>query len=299
MKKLLLLMLCFSVLIYGCSQEPSNISLFIIPNPPCKVDIGEDFPISLEGTNMPADAKISWTVTKGQVTPDMGVSVIYTAPQDPGPVIITAILETNSIKQTKTLSCEITATGTSQAPTGSGSSSAIATDTPTIVLSNSIAISEVMAAPCSTSKGPNRNEYVELYNYGDVDIDVNGWWIAVNGGGSGTPDQITSWNAKNPVGLGNNVITDTTIIPPHRFAVILTPIYHLGAGTYSLPYKFPKGTIILTLGNSDFIGNDGVGLLGNSEPVSLLVLYKGTETIMDEVVSTWVHQSYSKSDLKI
>lgn len=160
-----------------------------------------------------------------------------------------------------------------------------------------IAITEVMAAPCGGTAGPSKNEYIELYNYGTGDVDVNGWWIATNNGGEGgAPDQLTSWGAQNPgIPLGENVIINTTVIPPSRFAIVLSPIYYTGEGTYHMPYIFPKGTIILTLVNSKYLGNDNKGLLGSTSPLSVLVLYKGSQSLIDEVISTYGTPSFGAS----
>lgn len=166
-----------------------------------------------------------------------------------------------------------------------------------IVGEGKIAISEVMSVPCSFAfSGPNKNEYVEIYNYGTGDVNVNGWWIATNANGQGMPDEIVSWDAVNPsVDMGEDVITDTTIIPPNSYAVILSPLYYIDDGKYSLPYRFPKGTVLLSLGNSEYLGLDSISLLGNSLPYSVLVLYQGTQDFMNEVISTYGAPSYGSS----
>jgi len=159
-----------------------------------------------------------------------------------------------------------------------------------------IAITEVMAAPCGGIQGPNKNEYIELYNYGTSDVDVNGWWIATNANGEGTPDLIVSWDTINQgVDMGGNVITNTSIIPPSTYTVVLSPLYYTGEGKYHMPYRFPKGTILLTLGNSNYLGLDSKSLLGNTPPLSVLILYRGTQNVMDEIVSSYGTPTYGSA----
>jgi hypothetical protein len=301
MKIFLKLLLCLLLFTAGCAEQPGP-KIIIVPQK-CQIEVGEEFPVSLEGSNMPSGAKILWSATKGLVNPTSGVTVIYTAPQELGPVIITASLETDTVKNTTTLMCEIIAPPTNLpaavntiAPTADTD---ISTSVPTATLENSVAITEVMAATCDHLAGPNQNEYIELYNYGNADVDINGWWLAVNGGGVGTPDRIVSWDSKNHSSLGSNVITNTTVIPSGRFAIVLSPIYNIGQGINFMPYTFAKGTIILTLGNSDYLGNDSTGMLGNSDTLTAIVLYKGSETNIDEVISTYGTPFYRSSPQNI
>ena len=165
---------------------------------------------------------------------------------------------------------------------------------------NTIAITEVVSTPCGGGSGavPNRNEYIELYNYGSDSVDVMGWWIATTGGGDGTPDQIVPWKTANPgVSLGNNVVINQSLIPPGRFAVVLSPKYPTGAGEYYMPYAFPKDTIILSFSTSKFLGNDTTGLVGTKSDMSMtvIVLYQGTQKIISNVVSTYGTPTYGSS----
>jgi hypothetical protein len=291
MRKAIALIVCLAIFVNGCAPKTEP-KILIIPNQ-CKISAGEEFPISLQGSNMPANSEITWSATKGDVNPTNGLNVIYTAPQEPGTVIINAQLEAENVKYSTTLICEViatTSTTASDTPPVATPSNTPATDLTTI------AITEVMAAPCNGLSGPNKNEYIELYNYGNNDIDVNGWWIATGPGGEGTPDQITSWNIINPgISLGNNVVTDSSIIPPNGFAIIISPLYYIGEGKDHMPYIFPKKTIILTLANSNYLGNDNTGLLGSVRPLSTLVLYIGSNSFMDTVVSTYGTPNYGSS----
>ena len=295
MKKAIGLLVCLAIFINGCAPK-NEPKIIIIPNQ-CKISSGEEFPISLEGSNMPASGEITWSATKGDLNPTTGLNVIYTAPQEPGTVIITALLQAGNVKYSTTLICEVIAT-----------TSIIASDTPPVATPSStapvdlstIAITEVMAAPCNGHAGPNKNEYIELYNFGTSKIDVNGWWIAADPGGAGTPDKIVSWSSRNPsVRLGNNVEINTTVIPPGGFAIVVSPLYYSGSGEDLTPYFFPKNTIILTLADGDYLGNDTFGLLGNVPPITTLVLYIGSNTVIDKVISTYGTPSFGPSPQSI
>jgi hypothetical protein len=291
MKKLSTLLACLILFASACAKKVEP-TIIIVPDK-CEINAGEEFPISLEGSNMPASVEITWSATKGVINPTTGLSVIYTAPQEPGSVIITALLETDDAKYSKTLTCEVTATApstevvipTTTVPTNPPDDGSI-----------KIAITEVMSVPCNGINGPNKNEYLELFNYGNNDVDVNNWWIATGPGGEGTPDQITAWNNINPgINLGNHVVTNSSVIPPNGFAVIFSPRYYLGEGTHHMPYIFPNGTIILTLTNSYYLGNDNSGLLGTESPLSTLVLYIGSNSTMDNIISTYGTPTYGSS----
>jgi len=291
MKKSIALLISLILFVNACAQT-TDPSIIIIPDK-CKIVAGEEFPISLEGSNMPSNGEISWSATKGEINPSTGLNVIYTAPLEPGAVIITALLETEDVKYSTTLICEVTVAdlATNEVPPITTLPS-----TPIRTNNTTIAITEVMAAPCYAATGPSKNEYIELYNYGNNDIDVNEWWIATGDGGAGTPDKITTWDSVNPgFSLGNNVIINSSVIPPNRFAVVLSPLYYTGTGINLMPYIFPKDTIILTLSNSDYLGTDTSGLLGNSTPFSTLVLYVGSESVMDAVISTYGTPAYGSS----
>jgi len=166
-----------------------------------------------------------------------------------------------------------------------------------------VAISEVVAAPC-TAKGktdgpPSNNEYIELYNYGSQPVDVGGWWIATNGGAR--PQEIVSWDSRNPGAIPEHyqVLTKTTAIPPHRFAVILAPLYQMGDPGIHEPYALPEGAIILTVSNGNHLGNDRTGLLGNQEPRTVILLYVGTESSIQNPVSTYGTPAPADSPMSI
>ncbi len=147
-------------------------------------------------------------------------------------------------------------------------------------------ISEVMANPCGSDDFKKWNQYVELYNYGDYPVDVGGLWL-YDPGETGTPDQIIAWESRLPtISLPPGLITDSTVIPPRGFAVILSPLYLQGSDPYRMPYRFPAGTVILTIEGSDRLGDDLLCILGEGRP-DFVVLYEGGSNAVREIVSTY------------
>jgi len=285
MKRILIVILCTTLFATSCgTSEP----VFIIYPDECEINIGEEFPISLQGSNIPENGMITWTATKGTINPTTGYSVIYTAPQEPGTVSINAILEVNGEQSSaKGLTCEILAPETEVPP--ATQAPAPVTEPPTLPVGDTIAITEVMAYPCNfTDSLPSINEYIELYNYGGSDVNVGGWWFGTTGGGQGTPDQLKSWNSVNPtINLGSNYTVNSTVIHPGSFAVVVSPKYHTGSGSNQMPYHFSSGTVVLTFSTSQYMGNDSLGLSASTHPLTTIVLYKGTDSIMSTVVSTY------------
>jgi hypothetical protein len=152
-----------------------------------------------------------------------------------------------------------------------------------------VIISEVMANPCGDIDMRKWNEYVELYNYGDQPVDVNGWWLADTGAaGAGTPDQLVAWSQRNPNDpLTGNLVLNSTVIPARGFALILSPIYTQGAYPHSMPYRFPSNTVILTAAGSRSLGDDFFGIIGDGQGLDVLVLYKGGASVIQQVISTY------------
>lgn len=156
----------------------------------------------------------------------------------------------------------------------------------------SIVISEVLGNPCGQD---SRNEYVELYNSGEFPVDVANLWIT-DGDES---DLITTWQSRLPsVNLGAAVKVDTTIIPPQGFAVILAPGYpFVTEGERIMSYEFADGTIILTLAEGQLIGDENSGIeVVNRDGI---VLYKGSKSKVDEIISSYGSLVFSSNPLKI
>jgi hypothetical protein len=162
-----------------------------------------------------------------------------------------------------------------------------ATPEPTVLIDScyphKIAINEVMTVPqppYGNLSNEMWNEYVEIYNYGDEEVDVRGMWIADIGG---HPGRLIAWDKRNeniPVGAAQ---TTNTILLPGGYAVILPPLYNGGDRPYD--DLIPHTASILTIENSDYIGDGLIGTEG--KPLDVIVLYTGTVFQIDCVVSTY------------
>lgn len=106
MKKIFICFTLCALYLAGCSngQIVDDDGTTIIPQK-CDILAGQDFPFALEGKNL--QGTITWSATKGTVNPTNGPSIIYSAPQEPGPVVITAIVESGNRQNTYNLFCEI------------------------------------------------------------------------------------------------------------------------------------------------------------------------------------------------
>jgi hypothetical protein len=145
-----------------------------------------------------------------------------------------------------------------------------------------------MAYPCGSIDFKKWNQYVELYNNGDQPMDVRGLWLADGGDLAGAPDMIVAWDDRQPrLSPGDNTVTNTTIIEPHGFAVVLSPIYTEGENPQHMPYQFPAGTVILTIASSYSLGDDYFGIIGDGDSRDPVVLYVGSASIVDTVISTY------------
>jgi hypothetical protein len=186
----------------------------------------------------------------------------------------------------------------------SSSNAHLMTSTPS-AKAYTIAISEVMVNPCGTQlDGADTfwNEYVELYNYGNEPIDVNGWWISDGENITGNPDMIVAWETRFPgVSFGNNLVTENTIITPGEVAVIISPKYLSGDARlqeFLKPYIFPENTIILTIENGYMLGSDdfGIEVVLIRNPV---ILYQGTNYEIFRVISTYGNPIITGSPLNV
>ena len=282
-------LLLLTIALTGCA--PKNSDVVIVPST-CELQPNQEFPLSLKGS-FSNDAKISWEATKGSVNPSEGLSVVYTAPSEPGTVIITAVITVGGQNNSTNIGCSVRATSTDlPAP--------LETATQPVSSGETIAISEIMGDPCGGDQSQLFNEYIELFNYGDNPIDINGWWIATTYSQGSSPSQIVAWNVRNPdIFLGSDIITNLTTISPKQYALVLEPGYYLGSGKYAMPYFFPPSTTILTTKAGNRIANEISGMLGTGTPTSTLVLYKGTETFMGKIISTYGSPVYGSSPQSI
>jgi hypothetical protein len=270
-----------SIFLAGCNEQNSQ-PLEITPSN-CSLIPGEQSTFSMRGV-IGSNPTISWSATDGviQAQDKDGLLAIFTAPQSPGVVVISVSVTSNLTPMSPpSISCTILS-----------GSPATAIDPPSQPISNpvgmpTIIISEVMGHQCGADDFKKFNQYVELYNYGDQPVDVNGWWL-VDNGPENKADRLVAWSARNPTAsLKQPVVGDSTLIPPHGFAVVISPIYAQSVAPYKMPYRFPSQTVILTVVEGDRIGDDIYGLVEDRNGRDVLVLYTGGPNTINQVVSTY------------
>jgi len=255
----------------------------------------EQMPLALDGL-VPPNAVISWEANAGSiVSAPPGLNALFVAPSQPAIAIISVSISsgTPSVQIPITRECIVTSLNypvieptvvteiIPSAPQVQVVAPVTGAQTPTVV------ISEVMANPCGPLEVRKWNEYVELYNYGDQPVDINGCWLA-DLGEAGTPDQLIPWSVRNQYNpLAGNLILDSTVIPARGFAVVLSPIYTEGVFPHAMPYQIPASTVILTAAESRTLGDDFFSLIGEGQGRDVLILYKGGARVIQEVISTY------------
>jgi hypothetical protein len=127
-----------------------------------------------------------------------------------------------------------------------------------------IVINEVMSNVRGTDSGVgspgDRNEFIEIFNSADDTVDLSSYRIS----DLDATDVIVPWT--DSLILDVDVIFGTTLLAPHRYAVILDPEYtDSGDGTQYQPYDFPAQTLVVTVGNTTL--GDG---LSATDPVVLI-----------------------------
>jgi len=154
---------------------------------------------------------------------------------------------------------------------------------------NKLVITEILGNPCGADSG---NEFIEIYNSSDTDIDVSGLWFT----DGEEAERIVSWATRYPsVDLG--AILSSTVIPPRGFAVILAPNYPLVKSEKIMPYRFPPATIILTVADGKLLGDEENGIeVTNRDPI---VLYQGDKNNINNVISTYGSPILGGSPLSI
>lgn len=253
----------------------------------CHVDAGASIALTLDGV-IPQNAAIRWEASAGSVvSTGQGLNSVFTAPNISADVTISVYISSGtpgSSTEPITQDCSISAPTFTPGPPQNTSSPLGGTSTPG---STTVIISEVMANPCGGDEYRKWNEYVELYNYGDQPQDVDGWWLAVNGPDN-QADMLESWDARNPLTpLNQPVITNSTQLPPHSFALVLSPSYAKALDPYRMPYQFPAGTTILTIATWDRIGHPTFGIIGQGNGRDAVVLYVGGARSIRQVISTY------------
>ncbi len=288
----ILVTLSLSASLAGCGNPASAASLVKILPDICQASVGQQIPLTLDGI-IPPNATINWEVSDGGIAfTQPGLNALFTAPLTPTIVTVSVSITSGTpgvelpiTRQCTVLPLDATPTVSTLPSIDPDPKSA---DAPAIV------ISEVMADPCGGTKFKKYNEYVELYNNGNQPVDVRGWWL-YDGGNSGTPDALAAWDDRQPDrSPGDGTVTNATVIPPHRFAVVLSPIYVDGEEPYHMPYSFPSGTIILTVASSDSLGDDYFNIIGDGSARDPVVLYIGSDSIVDKVISTYGSPILSK-----
>ena len=278
--------LCLSVWLAGCSTPATASSLVKILPDNCELKPGEQMPLALDGI-IPPNASIQWEVSDGSIvfTPP-GLNALFTAPLSPTIVTVSVSIAsgTPGVNVPITRQCKVMPANNAAVP-ATASDTGILQTHPT---GFTVIISEVMAYPCGSMDFKKWNQYVELYNNGDQPMDVRGLWLVDGGDLPGTPDMIVAWADRQPrLSPADNTVTNTTVIQPHSFAVVLSPIYTEGENPYHMPYQFPAGTVILTIASSDSLGDDYFGMIGDGDSRDPLALYMGSASIMDTVISTY------------
>ncbi len=284
----------------GCATQSAYANQVGILPTQCALTVGGQVTLTLDG-HISDNAVIIWQADRGSVAfTGQGLNAVYTAPQTPGDVNISAIITSGTpIPQSLTRTCSVDTDINGPAPVDTvtpGNSGNAANPTATLEqpitspipsAEKTIIISEVMGNPCGGDEFRKWNDYIELYNYGSQPQDVGGWWLVVSGSDNKS-DMLVSWDSRNPNAVLNQpVTTNTTIIPPRGYAVVLSPTYMRSLDPYRMPYRFPKGTIILTIADGDRIGHVVFGIIGQGGGRDAVVLYLGGARSIREVKSTY------------
>ncbi len=283
------LLLCLSALSAGCTTAATAPSLARILPDECIVQVGERLALTLDGV-IPPNAAIQWEVSDGSIvfTPP-GLNAYFSAPTTSTVVTISVSISsgTPGVEVPITRQCIIQSDGGMNPQPTVPTSGGNVLPQPMPPSGMTVIISEVMAFPCGSVDYKKWNQYVELYNASEQPVDVRGLWLH-DGGGTGTPDQIVAWRERVPnISPGDGTIVDTTVIPAHGFAVVLSPIYAQGESPYRMPYQFPPNTIILTIASSDSLGDDYFNIIGDGEGRDPVILYAGSGSVADRILSTY------------
>lgn len=260
----------------GASNRDANLKASILPDV-CQVQAGDQLALTLDG-QIPANTQIQWSATMGEVVwAGQGLTATFLAPNNPGEAVISVLFVSGTPSPfTASRSCAVVEKNVTASPGNINFPSAAST----------IVISEVMGNQCGGLETRKFNQYVELYNFGDQPVDVGGWML-FDEGEKGTPDRLISWNSRFSLQLDPTLVTNSTVIPPRGFAVILSPLYPEGNIENRMPYKFPPGVIILTAESSQTLGDDFFGIISDQDGYDTITLYIGSDTVIDRVLDTY------------
>jgi hypothetical protein len=222
--------------------------------------------------------------------------------------ICAIITPTKTKTPTTTPSIVIPPTWTKQ-PTVILTQTAIATITltPSPTSEYTMAISEIVHVPSAAdglSEHTRWNEYVELYNFGNKAINVEGLWLSDGDSSNFQPDQIVAWSDRyRAYNFGEGVITNSTEIPPGGYALILSPRYLYLANDQPYDNRIEAGTLILSIAkpespdDPDLLG-DLHGLEGfeTATKLDFVILYQGTRFKIKELISTYGAPDVTEGD---
>jgi hypothetical protein len=280
----------------ACNSVATQTNAVTVLPKDCRMLVGEQMPLTLDGL-IPPNAVINWESNAGSmIFAPPALNALFIAPPEPAIVTISVTITsgTPGTEIPVTRQCIVTTKDNPQLQSVPATGSDVSASSPLLQASAgqsqpTVIISEVMANPCGDIEVRKWNEYVELYNYGDQPVDVGGWWLADMGqAGAGTPDELVAWSKRNPnEPLADNPVLNSTVIPARGFALILSPIYTQGAFPYTMPYRFPANTVILTAASSRSLGDDFFGIIGDGPSLDVLVLYKGGTSVIQQVISTY------------
>ena len=260
--------------------QPSNpvspVPLSILPKE-CNLPVYGQIGLSINGVITP-NAQVSWSAQRGLIVKNPeNFGALYTAPAEKGmdQVSVSITPSHSGGIETLVLNCEITdnsppVIGQTTSPNQEG--------VPPIV------ISEVMSHVCGGDEYRQWGQYVELYNRGAYPVDVGGW-LLYDEGQSGTPDELVSWSSRF-VSFDFGLVTDTTIIPPGGFALIVSPNFPQAPPASRLGTPIVPGTVILTVRDSE-LGDDYYRILGSEPGYDTLTLYIGSRGVIHTLVDTY------------
>ncbi|MEW5939656.1 MAG: lamin tail domain-containing protein, partial [Chloroflexota bacterium] len=189
----------------ACQPSLASPSPLTILPANCEVTASGQIGLTLNGDIDPG-AQVNWKAERGSIVENgRGFSATYFAPAEPGEDAIAATVAPALSGGSETLSvtCRILG-GAGQTPFGP---TPFPPSLPTVV------ISEVMGNPCGGVEFKKYNQYIELYNYGDLPVDVYGWFF-FDEGESGTPDMIVPWVSRSTTQLNASLVTNSAVIPP-------------------------------------------------------------------------------------
>ncbi|RKX70564.1 hypothetical protein DRP53_04550 [candidate division WOR-3 bacterium] len=132
-------------------------------------------------------------------------------------------------------------------------------------------ITEVMANVKGPESGPgDRNEFVEIYNNSSDTIDLAGWYFS----DLDAVDELVAWDDSTILKKYPNLIINSTLLPPHSYALILDREYtRPDTDQYQQPYAIPDSTLILTTDDTS-LGNG----LSTKDPILIFRPLPGETT---------------------